>query len=142
MSNRYSDVVQRADLGGCAGGGCSADPVGDNDGVVGSLYEHDPEMAPDSAFELGRPDHLVVDNDGRLLDARGTRMRVVGLRPELAFFEVEVLAVEDRGARGPPGRRCSSIANVPDRIISGTLDRPIVSELTSSRGGLPARLEG
>jgi hypothetical protein len=66
---------------------------------VGPLYEHDPEMAPDSEFELGRLDHLVVGNDGRLLDARRTPVRVVGLRPELAFFEVEVLAFEDRGAR-------------------------------------------
>jgi hypothetical protein len=66
---------------------------------VGAFYEHDPAMAPDSAFETGRLDHLVVGNEGRLLDARRTPVRVVGLRPELAFFEVEVLAFEDRGAR-------------------------------------------
>jgi hypothetical protein len=67
--------------------------------VVGHPYQHDPEMAPDSAFEPGRLAHLVVGNEGRLLDARRTPVRVVGLRPELAFFEVEVLAFEDRGAR-------------------------------------------
>ena len=66
---------------------------------MGSLYEHDPEMAPDSEFQSGRIDLLVVGNEGRLLDARRTPVRVVGLRPELAFFEVEVLAFEDRGAR-------------------------------------------
>jgi hypothetical protein len=67
--------------------------------VVGRLYEHDPEMAPDSAFEPGQLAHLVVGNEGRLLDARRTPVRVVGLRPELALFEIEVLAFEDRGAR-------------------------------------------
>jgi hypothetical protein len=66
---------------------------------VGAFYEDDPEMAPDSAFESGRLDHLMVGNEGRLLDARRTPVRVVGLRPEFAFFEVEVLAFEDRGAR-------------------------------------------
>ena len=76
-----------------------ARPADDDDGVVGAFYEHDPEMAPDSAFEPGRVDHLVVGNEGRLLDARRTPVRVVGLRPALAFFEVEVLAFEDRGAR-------------------------------------------
>ena len=70
-----------------------------DDGAVGSLYEHDPGMKPDSEFELGRLRHLMLGNDGRLLDARRTPVRVVGLRPELAFFEVEVLAFEDRGAR-------------------------------------------
>lgn len=66
---------------------------------MGSLYEHDPEMAPDSEFQLGRLELLVVGNEGRLLDARRTPVRVVRLRPEVAFFEVEVLAFEDRGAR-------------------------------------------
>ena len=66
---------------------------------MGSLYEHDPEMSGDSEFQSGRLDLLVVGNEGRLLDARRTPVRVVGLRPELAFFEVEVLAFEDCGAR-------------------------------------------
>ena len=35
---------------------------------MGSLYEHDPEMAPDSEFQSGRLDLLVVGNEGRLLD--------------------------------------------------------------------------
>lgn len=65
----------------------------------GVSYQSDADMAPDSAFESGSLSHLVVGNKGRLLDPRRTPVRVVGLRPELAFFEVEVLAFEDRGAK-------------------------------------------
>ncbi len=62
-------------------------------------YQADPDMAPDDEFEPGHLRHLVPGNTGRMLDARRTPVRVVGLRPALALVEVEVLAFEDRGAR-------------------------------------------
>jgi len=61
-------------------------------------YQHDPAMAPDSDFQPGRLEHLVAGNACRLLDARRTPLRVVGVRAEIATFSVEVMAFEDAGA--------------------------------------------
>ena len=66
-------------------------------GVV-AAYQRDPDMAPDELFEPGRLDHLVAGNSCRLLDARRTPLRVLAVRPDVGFFDVEVLAFEDRGA--------------------------------------------
>ena len=65
-------------------------------GVV-AAYQRDPDMAPDELFEPGRLDHLVAGNSCRLLDARRTPLRVLAVRPDIGFFDVEVLAFEDRG---------------------------------------------
>jgi len=64
-----------------------------------AVYQSDPEMASDTGFEPGALHHLVPGNTGRMLDARRTPVRVVGLRTDLALVELEVLAFEDRGAR-------------------------------------------
>lgn len=61
-------------------------------------YQRDEAMAPDSEFEPGRLDHLVVGNAGRLLDARRTPLRITGVRCDIALFRVEVGAFEDAGA--------------------------------------------
>ena len=66
-------------------------------GVV-AAYQRDPDMAPDEMFESGRLAHLVAGNSCRLLDARRTPLRVLAVRPDVGFFDVEVLAFEDRGA--------------------------------------------
>ncbi len=66
---------------------------------VAGMYQRDPEMAADSEFEPGRLEHVVVGNEGRLLDPRRTPVRVLGIRPEVGLFEVEVIAFEDAGAR-------------------------------------------
>jgi hypothetical protein len=61
-------------------------------------YQRDDAMAPDTDFEPGRLEHLVVGNDARLLDARRTPLRVTAVRPPIAVFTVEVMAFEDAGA--------------------------------------------
>jgi hypothetical protein len=55
--------------------------------------------APDSGFLPGTLQHLVVGNEGRMLDARRTPFRVVDVRPERGEFELEILAFEDVGTR-------------------------------------------
>jgi len=62
-------------------------------------YQHDPEAAPDTDYEPGRLDLLVAGTRGRMLDPRRTPVVVVGLGDGVGFFEVEVAAFEDRGAR-------------------------------------------
>jgi len=62
-------------------------------------YQFDPAMQPDSEFVPGTLAHLVVGNEGRLLDPRRTPIRIVGLVPATGEFVVEILAFEDRGAR-------------------------------------------
>ncbi len=63
------------------------------------VYLTDPARAPDSEFEPGELRHLVAGRCGRLLDPRRTPVRVLGLDLARGFFEVEVRAFEDVGAR-------------------------------------------
>ena len=62
------------------------------------IFQFNPDMAPDSDFESGELQHLVVDNLGRLLDPRRTPVRLVALHADTGMFEVELLAFEDKGA--------------------------------------------
>jgi hypothetical protein len=55
--------------------------------------------APGSEFVPGGLRHLVAGNRGRLLDARRTPVHVTGVWAETGFFEVQVDAFEDAGAR-------------------------------------------
>lgn len=64
-----------------------------------TAYQHDMEMLPDSAFHRGELKHLVAGNEGRMLDPRRTPIRVLDVNPDNGFFECEVLAFEDHGAR-------------------------------------------
>lgn len=64
-----------------------------------SVYESDPDAAPDSEFIHGGLHHLVAGNRGRLLDPRRTPVHVTCVSPEIGFFEVEIKAFEDAGAR-------------------------------------------
>jgi hypothetical protein len=67
--------------------------------MAGSVYQSDPGAAPDSEFVPGGLRHLVAGNRGRLLDARRTPVHVTGVWPQTGFFEVEINAFEDVGAR-------------------------------------------
>jgi hypothetical protein len=67
--------------------------------VTDSVYQSDPNQAPDSAFLPGEPRHLVVGNHGRLLDPRRTPVHVTGVLPGSGFFEVQIDAFEDAGTR-------------------------------------------
>jgi len=62
------------------------------------VYEHDPDSASDADFEAGALSHAVIGNAGRMLDARRTPVRVVGVRPETGHVLLEILAFEDAGA--------------------------------------------
>ena len=64
-----------------------------------SIYQSAADPAPDSEFEPGELDHLVVGNAGRLLDPRRTPVTVVGIRLEVGTFVVRLEAFEDKGAR-------------------------------------------
>jgi hypothetical protein len=63
-----------------------------------SVYESNPEPAPDSAFVDGDLAFLVVGNRGRLLDARRTPISVIDVDPDRGSFVVQVDAFEDNGA--------------------------------------------
>jgi hypothetical protein len=69
-------------------------------GVAESIYQSDPDAAPDSELLPGEPRHLVAGNGGRLLDPRRTPVHVTAVSPELGFFEVEIDAFEDARAAG------------------------------------------
>jgi len=62
------------------------------------MYQHDPDMAPDSDFLPGAPALLVVGNAGRMLDHRRTPIRVLSVQPQRGIFTVEVTGFEDKGA--------------------------------------------
>src|SRR5690348_5732147 len=63
------------------------------------MYQSDPDSAPDTEFVPGELRHLVAGNRGRLLDPRRTPVHVTAVSPETGFFEVEIDAFEDAGAR-------------------------------------------
>lgn len=63
-----------------------------------TVYEYDPERAPDDDFEPGVLAHAVVGNEGRMLDPRRTPVRVVDVRPVTGHVVLEVTAFEDEGA--------------------------------------------
>ena len=62
------------------------------------IYESDPETAPDVDFEPGTLGHLVVGNEGRLLDPRRTPVTIVGIQADVGFWTLRVEAFEDAGA--------------------------------------------
>lgn len=63
-----------------------------------SIYQSDPDAAPDSEFEPGALHHLVRGNAGRLLDPRRTPVTIVGLDLETGFMTLRVDRFEDAGA--------------------------------------------
>ncbi|MBO0808028.1 MAG: hypothetical protein J2P32_06965, partial [Actinobacteria bacterium] len=67
--------------------------------VKPEMYQADPEALPDDRFAPGELGWLVAGNDGRLLDARRTPVRVSAIDLQRGFFEIEITAFEDKGAR-------------------------------------------
>src|SRR6185437_16388873 len=67
--------------------------------VSDSVYQSDPDRAPDSEFLPGAQRYLVTGNQARLLDPRRTPVHVTSVRPDSGFFEVQIDAFEDKGAR-------------------------------------------
>src|SRR5215471_8881040 len=63
------------------------------------MYQTDPDARPDSEFAPGELRWLVTGNTGRLLDGRRTPVRVTALDLAHGYFEAEILAFEDAGAR-------------------------------------------
>lgn len=63
------------------------------------MYENDPGALPDDRFSPGSLSWLVAGNHGRLLDARRTPVRVTAFDLDHGYFEVEILAFEDKGAQ-------------------------------------------
>lgn len=63
------------------------------------IYTSDPDARPDAEFLPGELRHLVVGNQGRLLDARRTPIAITAVMPDTGGFEVEIGAFEDAGTR-------------------------------------------
>lgn len=63
------------------------------------MYQTDPDARPDTEFVPGELRWLVTGNTGRLLDDRRTPVRVTALDLAHGYFEAEILAFEDAGAR-------------------------------------------
>ena len=63
-----------------------------------SIYESNPDAAPDTNFEPGTLEHLVAGNRGRLLDPRRTPVTVTDVRVDTGMFTVRIDGFEDRGA--------------------------------------------
>ncbi len=63
------------------------------------MYQSDPAALPDDQFSAGSLSWLVPGNHARMLDARRTPARVTGIDTQHGYFEVEILAFEDSGAR-------------------------------------------
>jgi hypothetical protein len=63
------------------------------------MYQTDPDALPDTAFAPGELRWLVTGNTGRLLDDRRTPVRITALDLAHGYFEAEILAFEDAGAR-------------------------------------------
>ncbi len=63
-----------------------------------SVYLDNPDMPPDSDFEPGEHDHLVVGNKGRLRDPRRTPVSVVEIRIDTGTFVIRIDDFEDKGA--------------------------------------------
>jgi len=90
------------------------------------VHQKDPDAAPDSDFTPGAIAFLSPGNEGRLLDPRRTPIRIVAAEPEIAVFELEVTAFEDRGARWRLGFEDVvrfQFANYSRRLASETIAR-------------------
>ncbi len=62
------------------------------------VYQSDAARRPDSEYRAGSLSLLVPGNEGRLLDARRTPVRIIGVDPDEGTFELEIRAFEDSGA--------------------------------------------
>lgn len=63
------------------------------------IYQFNADMLPDSDFHPGSLKYLVPGNEGRMLDARRTPVRILEVKHSSGFFVLEIMDFEDRGAR-------------------------------------------
>jgi hypothetical protein len=64
---------------------------------MSSPFQYNPNRLPDSHFERGSLDHLVVGNEARALDYRRTPLRVREIRESSGLIVFEILDFEDKG---------------------------------------------
>jgi len=102
------------------------------------VYQFNSDMLPDTYFHPGDLKYVVPGNEGRWLDPRRTPIRILEVKPASGFFIVEILDIEDKGARWEiplesvdrcqfaPGSATASEADTAlyKEIIS-RLDRPL-----------------
>ena len=62
-----------------------------------SPYQYNPDKLPDSEFERGSFEHIVVGNEGRALDYRRTPVRIREVRESSGLIILELLDFEDKG---------------------------------------------
>src|SRR5215510_1292480 len=65
--------------------------------VLNSPYQYNPDKPPDSQFEQGALDHIVVGNEGRALDYRRTPVRIKEIRESSGLVIFEIQDFEDKG---------------------------------------------
>lgn len=65
--------------------------------VSGSPFQYNPDKLPDSEFEPGSFEHIVVGNEGRALDYRRTPVRIREIRESSGLIILEILDFEDKG---------------------------------------------
>lgn len=119
-----------------------------------TIYQSDPDAAPDSDFEPGSLRHLVVGNSGRLLDPRRTVVTIVGIHVETGFVTLRLDAFEDAGSTWdvpfeeidryqflPAGERADAAAISQYQDAVERLARPLVIEAdTAERRETEARI--
>lgn len=88
------------------------------------VYRFDPDRRPDSEFQQGALSLLVSGNEGRLLDARRTPMRIVGVSATLS------IDVAGEHFRGGPSTRTAAILRQPlphRRLLMTFLETPAMN---------------
>lgn len=63
------------------------------------IYQFSADMLPDSDFHPGNLKDLVPGNQGRMLDARRTPIRILEIKRATGFFVLKVLDFEDQGVQ-------------------------------------------
>lgn len=91
------------------------------------IYQSSPDPAPDSDFVPGELSHLVLGNQGRLLDARRTPIEIVAVAPATGSFALEVCAFEDAGARWELS--LERVARFQFRRGAARVSGPVLAEL-------------
>jgi hypothetical protein len=64
---------------------------------LNSPYQYNADKLPDSKFERGTFEHIVVGNEGRALDYRRTPVRIKEIRESSGLIVLEILEFEDKG---------------------------------------------
>jgi hypothetical protein len=103
------------------------------------MYQADPGALPDDRFAPGELGWLVAGNDGRLLDARRTPVRVTAVDLQRGFFEIEITAFEDRGAGWlVPLEEVTRFQFSPQCVRASA---PVITGMTDTIGRLNIALE-